>query len=173
MKLFKLIIVSAALFGSALTLAFDYWINLSARQLQIQRGDRLPKPRGVTVEGRALPDGAAPCWLIRYASELCEYCKRDAKEYVQFEERAALAGCQSILIAPEPTVFPQGPSGRGDRINLALTTFDFAAAMPLRGTPTTLVLDRDAQVIWSKLGPVSPADIATATATLERQLHGR
>ncbi len=175
MNALKAVMVSAALLGSAFTLGLDYWISLSARPLQVQPGDKLPRPGGLTLEGRPLPESSTvpPCWLIRYASQFCEYCKRDATEYAQLEAHTKGLGCQSILMAPEPSVFPKATNGPADRINLSLTTFEFAAATPFLGTPTTLVLDGHSQVMWSKLGPMSLADITAATAALEGRPHGR
>jgi hypothetical protein len=109
MRLLARLVVGLALCGSVVAIALDAWVARARLPRQVQRGDLLPRPSGITLAGTRFESGsgaARGCTFVRFASELCDYCKQDLPIYLDLESRVTAAGCESILLAPEPSVFP-------------------------------------------------------------------
>ena len=95
-----------------------------------------------------------PCHLIRYASKSCKWCSMDSGNWQSLATFFSRKGCDVFVLAPSSDLMPP-PNGEGiPEIQVAFVPF--GAFGELRGTPTTVLLDRSWQVLWGHKGAMDP-----------------
>ena len=105
-----------------------------------------------------LARSSSPCRLVRYESATCEASKVDRAQLVKLAGVATARGCEVVTLAPSPEL--NMPDSLG--LEVALVTPRSLEASPLRFTPTTLLVDREWRVLWSRIGSLSFPDVVAA-----------
>lgn len=132
-------------------------------------GGALPVLFGYTSFGSPVKAGhLGTCSLIRYAEASCEACVRDAGEFAKAARLASQEGCTVLNVAPF-----SGASSALLRLSrtgsrpIVYLPYGWPAVVPLRSTPTTLLVDGEWRLAWIRSGSIEPA----ALSSLERALH--
>lgn len=122
---------------------------------------------GVTTNGQVvLQNPARPCHIVRYTSIHCAYCRRDQPLWERLEATLTKKACDSISLGPLGSDMPKDAAIASDHQILVAVPAAFARKIDLFATPTTVVLDRNWNVIWSRVGVLDPNDIEEAEAAL-------
>lgn len=157
-----------ALILNLAAIAANVWVSRKARALRMfATGARFPLPGGRTLDGTYVPvptRGSRPCYLVRFGSEECPQSKADVAALESLERRLNERQCVSLFMAPTPGLF-QRPVDRR-RINLAFLDLASAAQIPFVGTPTTIVVDGEGIIHWSKIGPLENRDVTEALRSI-------
>ena len=136
----------------------------------LRAGLTFPPISGITAGGTIVnPVDArgAACLFVRYGSRACRYSSLDKEIAQRLESDLAATGCMSVLLAPAPSLMPEWPPLAG-RTTLAYPSVSWSSRVPLRATPTTMVLDATGTVRWVKVGQLSDADREQALDMLRR-----
>jgi hypothetical protein len=106
---------------------------------------RFPVPEGYMSDGRFVAASAAPCYLLRVATERCLYCRLDKGRFAVLAGEALKAGCRSVTVAP------RADGGAGvDSLELV----DLALGRVLNPviTPQTMVVDGTGRILREQDG---------------------
>jgi len=124
---------------------------------------------GITVGGNTVSDSPAPCHVIRYTSIYCPWCRRDQLSWDSFDQALQSSGCDSTSLGPSGSDLPRKADSLPNRRFLVAVPAMFAQKIDLTATPTTVVLDREWNIVWSHVGLLSANDAGEAVATLGRR----
>jgi hypothetical protein len=166
------ITAAIAMLAVALGAAANVWVVLRIRRLNpLPLDSQILLPRGRSVTGSVIDVSAldAPCLLLRYASEKCQFCKRDLPQFQKVEEISRGAHCRTIIIAPSPSLIPQ-PINAG-QINIALIDLQSARHLPFLETPANVLTDKKGRIMWSRVGTVLDRDPPLVAAALRKHLR--
>jgi hypothetical protein len=154
----------AAIMLAMIAIGLNLWIVVKMHSAEpFAPNAVLPLPTGRTLEGTPIQRpavGAHPCYVLRYASEQCPFCKADYPVFAALDAAASGRGCQTWVISPTPGEFPRPVERR--RVNVAYIDLHSARMLRLSETPTTVLLDQNQVIRWVKVGALSSADIAQA-----------
>jgi hypothetical protein len=124
-------------------------------------GTKLPAPTGFVASFRRFPaPRRARCTLVHFSADGCEFCRMEAPLWRRAESRAAREGCNIAAIAP----FSGGLTSAIPP--LVFVPVAWAEVVPLRWTPTTLVLDRQNILVWDRFGALDAESLRSLEATL-------
>jgi hypothetical protein len=121
---------------------------------------------GVTVGGSMAANLSAGCHVVRYTSIHCPWCQRDQPTWDNFAQTLQQNGCDSTSLGPSGDDMPREVDSLPNRQFLVAVPAEFAQNVDLLATPTTIVLDRNWNVLWSRVGILGPDDAREAAATL-------
>ncbi|MBZ5508840.1 MAG: hypothetical protein LAO78_25550 [Acidobacteriia bacterium] len=122
---------------------------------------------GVSTNGQIVAENSTrPCHIIRYTSIHCAYCRRDQPTWDRFDAALTKNGCDSTSLGPSGSDMPQNAATESARQFLVAVPASFAKRIDLFATPTTVVLDRNWNIVWSRVGMLDTSDIKEATAAL-------
>lgn len=124
---------------------------------------------GITVDGNTIADSSAPCHVIRYTSIRCPWCRRDQPSWDSFDQILRNSGCDSTSLGPSGEDLPRKVDSLPNRRFLVAVPAVFAQKIDLTATPTTVVLDREWNIVWSHVGLLGANDAGTAVAALGLQ----
>lgn len=150
---------SAALYVAALLYAQWRPARLLAVAGLPGLGHRVPELIGYSgFDARLGPAPPGACALIHYIAAGCESCTAEAGEFAAVARSASAKGC---------TVWTIAASAGGSARLLKLATvgdapviylpYEWSAAVPLRATPTTILLDSAQRVTWLRVGALDAA----------------
>jgi hypothetical protein len=155
----------SALVLNVLALGLFLWLRPRAGLYRV--GDRFPVPAGFTADGTQIPMAAAPCYLVRVATEGCPYCRQDKPLFNRLLVAAQRANCETIAIVP--SVRDLGPSLTNAGVpQLVYVDMELARRVVPYVVPQTLLLDRGGSIVWDAIGASNEDSIARA----ERLLTG-
>jgi len=107
-------------------------------------------------------------WAIRYASVSCPYCRKDNVQWELLGTKLKAAGYQLVVMVPalkdaylEGAVVPTGT------LQEVFVELGWIRHFRLSATPTLLLFDRKAGLIWGHEGTLSADDVASAVRTVD------
>lgn len=124
---------------------------------------------GITLDGNTISDSSAPCHVIRYTSIYCPWCRRDQPSWDSFDQTLRNSGCDSTSLGPSGSDLPRKADSLPNRRFLVAVPAAFAQKINLTATPTTVVLDREWNIVWSRAGLLEANDAGEAVVALGRQ----
>ncbi len=131
---------------------------------------------GYAANGSAVDLAQFSCAVVRYSSEACGFCRKDAPRFVAFASALQSRGCEVFVIPPTAGAQPleHHTPGAANLHSLPFVTLSFVEFTEFQLTPTTLMLSGGRLVWWHNgmLRQDSAARALTALAT-GRQAGGR
>jgi hypothetical protein len=133
-------------------------------------GTHVKPVTGITTTGESFTEAGAtayPCHVLRYTSIHCPWCRQDEPAWQKLESALQQRGCDSTLLGSAATELPKDATSVPNRHWLAIVPATVARDINFYATPTTLVLDRQWKVVWSKMGILEKGDMAKAMAAVK------
>jgi len=132
-------------------------------------GQTVPPLTGYTLFGaRIAPTPRGHCALIHYISGGCGSCSVEASAFATAARLAITHACAVWTIAASAArparVFQLDTVGNAP---LVYIPYAWSAAVPLRATPTTMLLDRNRRVIWLRVGALDAASASSLIDAIE------
>lgn len=171
-KFANLVMVLATLAATGSGVVAHYVGSIVRPHRLATAGEAVPRLDIIDKDGRIrsiLPGQNAKCIMIRYGSKKCPFSVADREPSGRLYQAASDAACTTIVAAPTADELEcTEPPGSEDHLHLVATSFDTASALRLAATPSTLILDKDLRVVWSKLGGIDESSLLDARAALAR-----
>ncbi len=132
-------------------------------------GGRFPPVDAMERSGhRFVLSHEEPCWTVRYTASQCPACQKDlANNWPILRQVLIGRGCRIYYV--QPSIFAASTpdnSGSKSEMNLWAVGPSFVADSRLFATPTTVLLDSGARIIWRHIGVLSNADVRAATRSI-------
>jgi hypothetical protein len=132
-------------------------------------GRRFPRVETMDPSGhRVVLNHEDSCWAIRFTSSQCPACQQDlARNWPRLRQVLIGRGCRIYYVQPS-ILAPSAPdnAGSGSEMGLWAVSPSFASDSGLVATPTTVLLDSRAIVVWRHVGVLSDSDVTAATHSI-------
>jgi len=137
-----------------------------------------PKGRGLLEgygdSGRLVPWPDSDCVAVRYEDASCGFCEQDDQHgWAALAASLQAARCTFRLVLAEPANGKMRHATPAAVPQLTLVQMGWLAQFRLTVTPTTLLFDRDGQLLWAHEGALGSVNIASAERLLSRFVPGR
>jgi hypothetical protein len=108
------------------------------------------------------------CWAIRFTSRYCPACQQDlVSSWPRLRQVLIGRGCRIYYVQPSIlAVSAPDNAGSKSEMDLWAVSPSFASDSGLVATPTTVVLDSEARVVWRHIGVLSDSDVRAATHSI-------
>lgn len=125
-------------------------------------GSVLPSPQGYSETAQRIDGGSvAPCTLVHFSATGCEFCRTESRLWVQAARQGRSIGCRVVSVAPYV-----GQSV--DPATIVFVPMAWARAVWLNALPTTLLMDRAGQLVWSQTGALDQRTESRLTRAMSR-----
>lgn len=107
--------------------------------------------------GQPFPDDFPDtCALVSYTSTQCHFCQLEKTPHSQLEELAKRSHCVVRVLVPDHA--EADPSDAAH--NVYYVPESFTKGFRSRLLPTTVLINKDGMVVWSKVGSLTEGDVA-------------
>jgi hypothetical protein len=109
------------------------------------------------------------CVVVRYVSAGCSYCRLETATWNQLAARATGAGCALLGVVPDAvSLMRPGAYGAGAKTQMVFANMEWVSAFPPVRTPTTMIFDSHARLVWQHVGQLTERQVTEAQSVFRR-----
>jgi hypothetical protein len=158
----------SSVFVVTLAISVVLFLILNSRIHRIQpamAGDYIVPPSGIAPDGHRVTPSQHRCHAIRYETEQCPYCRKEAPLWNTLATKIKAQGCDIVIVLPQYDVKPLSASVTQAEV-IAYPSSVFVESTRLTATPTTILCDDEWRIAWIFSGAMNVSDAEKAEQTL-------